>query len=99
MMEMFAQLQREKGITIVLVTHQMNDVSDYADYDCVNCGKTGTPEEVFADAAWLQEKQLGFCLRLFSLSKAKSKRIPNRRSSNELGSFSRLTCFTFEKRR
>ena len=32
MMEMFAQLQREKGITIVLVTHQMNDVSDYADY-------------------------------------------------------------------
>ena len=32
MMEMFANLQREKGITIVLVTHQMNDVSDDADY-------------------------------------------------------------------
>ena len=61
--------------------------------------KTGTPEEVFADAAWLQEKQLGLPSTVQFVEKVESKRIPNRRSSNELGSFSKLTCRTFEKRR
>lgn len=77
MMEMFAQLQREKGITIVLVTHQMNDVSDYADYVIVceksTVVKTGTPEEVFADAAWLQEKQLGLPSTVQFVEKLKTK--------------------------
>ena len=76
MMEMFAQLQREKGITIVLVTHQMNDVSDYADYVIVcekGTVKTGTPEEVFADAAWLQEKQLGLPSTVQFVEKLKAK--------------------------
>ena len=76
MMEMFAQLQREKGITIVLVTHQMNDVSDYADYVIVcekgTVVKTGTPE-VFADAAWLQEKQLGLPSTVQFVEKLKAK--------------------------
>ena len=77
MMEMFANLQREKGITIVLVTHQMNDVSDYADYVIVcekgKVVKTGTPEEVFADAAWLQEKQLGLPSTIQFVEKLKAK--------------------------
>ena len=77
MMEMFAQLQREKGITIVLVTHQMNDVSDYADYVIVcekgTVVKTGTTEEVFADAAWLQEKQLGLPSTVQFVEKLKAK--------------------------
>ena len=77
MMEMFAQLQREKGITIVLVTHQMNDVSDYADYVIVcekgTVVKKGTPEEVFADAAWLQEKQLGLPSTVQFVEKLKAK--------------------------
>lgn len=77
MMEMFAQLQREKGITIVLVTHQMNDVSDYADYVIVcekgTVVKTGTPVEVFADAAWLQEKQLGLPSTVQFVEKLKAK--------------------------
>ena len=77
MMEMFANLQREKGITIVLVTHQMNDVSDYADYVVVcekgTVVKTGTPEEVFADAAWLQEKQLGLPSTVQFVEKLKAK--------------------------
>ena len=77
MMEMFAQLQREKGITIVLVTHQMNDVSDYADYVVVcekgTVVKTGTPGEVFADAAWLQEKQLGLPSTVQFVEKLKAK--------------------------
>ena len=77
MMEMFAQLQREKGITIVLVTHQMNDVSDYADYVIVcekgTVVKTGTPVKVFADAAWLQEKQLGLPSTVQFVEKLKAK--------------------------
>gem|GEM_PF-1482583 len=70
MMEMFAQLQREKGITIV-------HVSDYADYVIVcekgTVVKTGTPEEVFADAAWLQEKQLGLPSTVQFVEKLKAK--------------------------
>ena len=77
MMEMFANLQREKGITIVLVTHQMNDVSDYADYVVVcekgTVVKPGPPEEVFADAAWLQEKQLGLPSTVQFVEKLKAK--------------------------
>ena len=77
MMEMFAALQREKGITIVLVTHQMNDVSEYADYVIVcekgTVVKTGTPEEVFADASWLQEKQLGLPSTIQFVEKLKAK--------------------------
>lgn len=63
MMAMFARLHREQGMTIVLVTHQMNDVSDYADHVVVVEGgtvvKTGTPKEIFSDSEWLVEKQLG----------------------------------------
>ena len=77
MMEMFSSLQKEQGITIVLVTHQMNDVSDYADYVIVcekgTVVKTGTPEEVFADAHWLQEKQLGLPSTIQFVEKLKSK--------------------------
>ena len=77
MMEMFSSLQKEQGITIVLVTHQMNDVSDYADY-VIGCEKgtvvkTGTPEEVFADARWLQEKQLGLPSTIQFVEKLKAK--------------------------
>ena len=77
MMEMFAKLQREKGITILLVTHQMNDVSDYADYVVVcekgTVVKTATPEEVFADSSWLQEKQLGLPSTVQFVEKLKAK--------------------------
>ena len=77
MMEMFSSLQKEQGITIVLVTHQMNDVSDYADYVIVcekgTVVKNGTPEEVFADAHWLQEKQLGLPFTIQFVEKLKAK--------------------------
>ncbi|KRM71422.1 energy-coupling factor ABC transporter ATP-binding protein [Lacticaseibacillus brantae] len=63
MMAMFERLHREQGLTIVLVTHQMDDVADYADHVLVmeqgHLIKTGSPREIFADPAWLQEKQLG----------------------------------------
>lgn len=63
MMAMFAHLQKEKNLTIVLVTHLMDDVADFADYVTVlekgRVVKQGTPNEVFQDVAWLEEKQLG----------------------------------------
>ncbi|MGX7152042.1 MULTISPECIES: energy-coupling factor ABC transporter ATP-binding protein [Enterococcus] len=63
MMAMFAHLQKEKQLTIVLVTHLMDDVADFADYVTVlekgRVVKQGTPNDVFQDVAWLEEKQLG----------------------------------------
>lgn len=62
MMEMFIDLQQTMNITLVLVTHQMDDVAKYADNVIVmekgTMVKNGTPAEVFADASWLDQKQL-----------------------------------------
>ena len=64
-------------MTIVLVTHQMNDVSDYADHVIViesgNVVKEGSPKEVFSDASWLLEKQLGVPTTLAFVEKLKEK--------------------------
>ena len=77
MMEMFYKLNKEQNMTIVLVTHQMNDVSDYADHVIVietgNVVKEGSPKEVFSDASWLLEKQLGVPTTLAFVEKLKSK--------------------------
>ena len=77
MMEMFYKLNKEQNMTIVLVTHQMNDVSDYADHVVViesgNVVKEGSPKEVFADASWLLEKQLGVPTTLAFVEKLKEK--------------------------
>ncbi len=63
MMEMFDRLHHEKNMTIVLVTHLMDDVANYADYVYVlekgNVVKHGAPVEVFQDVEWLYDKQLG----------------------------------------
>ncbi len=59
MMEMFDRLHREKNMTIILVTHLMDDVANYADYVYVlekgRLVKAGTPSVVFQDTAWLQK--------------------------------------------
>ena len=77
MMEMFYKLNKEQNMTIVLVTHQMNDVSDYADHVVViesgKVVKEGSPKEVFADASWLLEKQLGVPITLAFVEKLKEK--------------------------
>lgn len=77
MMEMFARLHREQGMTIVLVTHQMNDVSDYADAVIVvekgTVVKTGTPDEIFEDSQWLMDKQLGVPATVAFAEKLKAK--------------------------
>ena len=62
MMEMFIELQRTSDITLVLVTHQMDDVARYAENIIVmengTMVKSGSPAEVFENADWLDEKQL-----------------------------------------
>lgn len=77
MMEMFYKLHKEQNLTIVLVTHQMNDVSDYANHVVVieagSVVKEGDPKEVFEDASWLLEKQLGVPTTLAFVEKLKSK--------------------------
>ena len=77
MMEMFYKLNKEQNMTIVLVTHQMNDVSDYADHVIViesgNVVKEGSPKEVFSDASWLLEQQLGVPTTLAFVEKLKEK--------------------------
>lgn len=63
MMEMFYRLHQEKGLTIVLVTHQMEDVANYADHMVIlekgTVVKEGSPRVIFQEEAWLKSKQLG----------------------------------------
>ena len=63
MMEMFQHLHEERGMTIILVTHLMDDVANYADHVIVleqgRIVKAGAPQEVFQEIDWLKAKQLG----------------------------------------
>lgn len=62
MMSLFERLHEEQDITIVLVTHQMEDVAKYADHMIIlDEGKIvgeGAPAEIFKNAEWLQSIQL-----------------------------------------
>lgn len=63
MMEMFDRLHEEKNLTIILVTHLMDDVAEYADYMYIlekgHMVKCGSPQEVFQDVEWARKKQIG----------------------------------------
>ncbi len=62
LMSLFKELN-QNGMTIVLVTHLMDDVANYADYvNVLESGKlvrSGYPKEVFQDVDFLESKQLG----------------------------------------
>jgi len=62
MMQLFADLHAQ-GQTIVLVTHQMDDVADFADtvlvMDHGKLVRSGSPRNLFQDADWLLKHQLG----------------------------------------
>lgn len=62
-MEMFSRLHKQEGLTIVLVTHQMDDAAEYADHLIVmehgTVTRQGSPQEIFSEASWLVSKQLG----------------------------------------
>ena len=63
MMEMFSRLHKEHNMTIVLVTHLMDDVANYADHVIVlekgQIVRAGAPQEVFQETQWLKVNQLG----------------------------------------
>ncbi len=62
MMEMFNRLHKDENLTIILVTHQMNDVAEYADHVIVlESGKViadSTPKELFSNPEWLKNHHL-----------------------------------------
>ncbi|AND80222.1 energy-coupling factor transporter ATPase [Streptococcus pantholopis] len=62
LMKLFYRLY-QSGMTVVLVTHLMDDVADYADYVYVlEAGKlvlSGSPKNLFQKVSLLESKQLG----------------------------------------
>lgn len=62
MLEMFVRLHKEQNLTLILVTHQMEDVAMFADNVIVmekgTVVKTGSPLEIFSDANKLEALQL-----------------------------------------
>lgn len=62
MMELFSHLHQE-GQTVVLVTHNMDDVAEYADkVYLLEKGRvisSGTPQDVFQDVNFLMQHELG----------------------------------------
>ncbi|WP_025729663.1 energy-coupling factor ABC transporter ATP-binding protein [Atopobacter phocae] len=62
MMELFYKLNKEEKMTIVLVTHQMEDVAQYSNHAIVlengRVVRSGHPKELFQSLDWLRDKQL-----------------------------------------
>lgn len=62
MMDLFKRIHEEQNITIVLVTHQMEDVAEYANHMIVlDQGRLvaeDSPKNVFKNEEWLQSVQL-----------------------------------------
>ena len=62
-MQLVTRLRQEQNLTIVLITHQMDDVANYANQVVVmghgELIKQGTPREIFSDPKWLDHHQLG----------------------------------------
>ncbi|MDN6731453.1 MAG: energy-coupling factor ABC transporter ATP-binding protein, partial [Atopostipes suicloacalis] len=62
MMDLFKKLHEEKNLTIILVTHQMEDVAEYADHMIVldegQLVAEGSPADIFKKGEWLQSVQL-----------------------------------------
>jgi len=83
LMNLFKKLH-QSGMTIVLVTHLMDDVAEYANQVYVmekgRLVKGGKPSDVFQDVVFMEEVQLGvpkitaFCKRL--ADRGVSKRLP-----------------------
>lgn len=77
MMEIFMELKEAEKLTLILVTHQMEDVAKYADYVVVmaegQVKKVGTPREIFSDLQWLKEHQLNLPNTMQFLDKVQSR--------------------------
>ncbi|MBG9983924.1 energy-coupling factor transporter ATPase [Aerococcaceae bacterium DSM 111022] len=62
MMDMFMRLQNQEQLTVIMVSHQMDDVAEYADHIIVfehgEIVKTGTTRDIFNEPELLESKQL-----------------------------------------
>lgn len=62
MMTLFNELHQSENMTVILVTHQMNDVSNYADHVVVlekgHVIKQDSPQKVFSNPDWLKQHHL-----------------------------------------
>lgn len=62
MMDLFTRFNKEMGMTIILVTHRMEHVAEYADEVIVlengTIAKQGTPREIFEDPELLEDNFL-----------------------------------------
>lgn len=62
MMDMFMRLQKQEQLTVIMVSHQMDDVAEYADHIIVfehgEIVKTGTTRDIFNEPELLESKQL-----------------------------------------
>lgn len=80
MMEMFERLHQQQNLTIILVTHQMNDVANYADHVLVmeegRLIADSTPQEVFSDPKWLKGHHLGLPQTTAFAAKLADKGVP-----------------------
>lgn len=61
-MQLFSRLNTEMGTTVILVTHQMEQVAEYADdvivMEAGTVAKQGSPREIFSDSAILSANHL-----------------------------------------
>lgn len=61
-MELFGKIQKEMGITVILITHDMNDVYEYTDeVKLLNQGnliRSGSTKEILTDETLLREYEL-----------------------------------------
>ena len=61
-MQLFSRLNTEMGTTVILVTHQMEQVAEYADdvivMEAGTVANQGSPREIFSDSAILSANHL-----------------------------------------
>lgn len=76
-LQMFMDLQKQEGLSLILVTHQMDDVARYADQVVVlekgQVIKVATPTEIFSQPDWLEDKQLDLPHSLLFLNQLKKR--------------------------
>lgn len=85
-MELFSELKKEQHLTVILVSHQMDDVARYADQVLVmDDGRLlaqQTPQELFSRPEWLLAHHLGlpraakFALQIEKKAQIKFKSLP-----------------------
>ena len=79
-LELIHRLNRDKNITVILISHNMEDVAEYADRVAVMAGgkivRVGTPREVFAHYREMQDMGLAVPDGMYILERLREAGIP-----------------------